>query len=546
MASNHKLLSLFIFLLIQNALMAKDYFVHPNLGNDTNSGYSKERAIKTLERASKINFLPGDRLFLASGQSYTNTIKLIDIQGTEINPIIITTISWENDTIIPALIDFKGKPYGVLIQDCSFIHISNIKLTANGYFLETEKESKMRCGILITNKNSKLMRNIMISNVTIYDVYYENYGFKRSQEEVKTANGTQKYGWGIRITNDNADNSIRDIDIKRCNISSISHTGIKLTGNSKNILNVKLKDNIIEKTGGPGIQMSEVKSVYVTKNLISHSGSTDDTRKWGRGSGLWTWGSTDVLIEKNKFLYANGPGDSAGAHIDFNCDNIVLQYNISAYNAGGFCEILGNNYNCCYRYNISINDGHRTKGVDGAFQEGKIFWLSGYQGEKKERKGPVNTYFYNNTIFSDSAIISKIAIDNTSNGILIANNIFYLKGNSKSVLGDQYKPDEESKKIAENVFFKNNLFLHKDNWPNDIGIKDIAPVFGDPIFTNEGGIDATDYIPLNLNLIKNKGIEIGLLPNDKIGFLQSFKLEKDILGNVINKTPSIGAIEPIQ
>jgi hypothetical protein len=24
------------------------------------------------------------------------------------------------------------------------------------------------------------------------------------------------------------------------------------------------------------------------------------------------------------------------AHIDYNCDNIVLQYNISAYNAGGF------------------------------------------------------------------------------------------------------------------------------------------------------------------------------------------------------------------
>ena len=76
-----------------------------------------------------------------------------------------------------------------------------------------------------------------------------------------------------------------------------------------------------------------------------------------------------------------------------------------------------------YRYNISINDGHRIKGVDGAFQEGKIFWLSGYQGNK-EPKGPVNSYFYNNTIYSDASIEAKFALDNTSNGIVIANNIF--------------------------------------------------------------------------------------------------------------------------
>ena len=43
----------------------------------------------------------------------------------------------------------------------------------------------------------------------------------------------------------------------------------------------------------------------------------DDTRKWGRGSGLWTWGSSFALISNNKFQNANGPADSAGCHIDF-------------------------------------------------------------------------------------------------------------------------------------------------------------------------------------------------------------------------------------
>ena len=121
------------------------------------------------------------------------------------------------------------------------------------------------------------------------------------------------------------------------------------------------------------MQFSGVTDGHIHHNKIDHSGSTADSRNWGRGSGLWTWSCSNIVIEHNRFENANGPGDSAGVHIDYNCNDVVIQYNLSANNAGGFCEILGNNYNCAYRYNISINDGYRVKGVNGAFQEGKIF-----------------------------------------------------------------------------------------------------------------------------------------------------------------------------
>jgi hypothetical protein len=538
-----KVLFLFLFFIGYHAI-AHDYYVHPILGSDTNSGVSIEFPLKTLSSISKIKLQPGDRILLASNQVYKNGMSLIDQNGNKDNPILITTVNWNaSESIVPAIIDFKGESHGILIQNCSYIEVSNVKLTANGFFND-DANQKMRCGLLVTNNGSSLMEHIVIENLTIYDVFYENPGFKRGKEEVKTANGTQKYGWGIRIMNNNPSGSIHDIEIKNCTIKSVSHTGIKLTGDFKTMSAVKITGNTLEKTGGPGIQMSGVKNVYVSNNIVTHSGSNDDTRKWGRGSGLWTWGSSHVLIEKNKFLYANGPGDSAGAHIDYNCDHVVLQYNISAYNAGGFCEILGNNYNCAYRYNVSINDGHRVKGVNGAFQEGKILWLSGFQGEKKKRKGPVNSYFYNNTVYSDATIVSKIAIDNSSNGILIANNIFYLEGDTKAVLGDQYKPDTVSSALAENIFFENNLFLNTNNWPKEIGITDAAPIIGNPEFVNKGGMEAKDYMPGNLNLIRNKGINIGLLPNDTVGLLQSLQMEKDILGNVIKGNPSLGAIEP--
>lgn len=335
---------------------------------------------------------------------------------------------------------------------------------------------------------------------------------------------------------------IEDIEISNSTISDVSHTGIKLTGNrTQNIRGVSIRDNELSHTGGPGIQMSGAKFVHVTRNSVTYSGSDDDGRKWGRGSGLWTWSSSTVLIEHNTFMYANGPGDSAGAHIDFNCDNIVLQYNFSAYNAGGFAEILGNNYNCAYRYNISVNDGYRVKGENGAFQEGKIFWLSGYQGSQRERKGPVNSYFYNNTIFVSEDLVAKFAIDNRSKGILIANNIFHILGKSELVSGDQYRPDTNAEGTIDEVIFENNLFNKLDNWPKLAMIQDAKPILGQVSFTNAGGLSPEDYIPTSDQYIK-LGKAIPYLPGDDFGLIYGLQPNKDFMGNEIVGKPGIGAI----
>lgn len=523
---------------------ASDYYVHPTLGNDQNDGSSRSKAIRTLAKASTLPLQPGDRILLAAGQTYHGTLRLTGRHGNEAYPIAITSASWDQEEdAVPALINFKSEPNGILLEGCSFIQVSNIRLTGNGYHSGSTQEGDMRCGVLITNHQLSPVSNITLEGLYIFDVFFENPGFRRGAEEVRTANGTQRYGWGIRVINRKPEVVMTSIRIENCEVKNVAHTGIKFTGQAQNIRQVVVSGNQVRDTGGPGIQMSEVRDVHVINNTTSHSGSNDDTRKWGRGSGLWTWGSSRVLIEKNSFLYANGPGDSAGAHIDFNCDNIILQYNLSAYNAGGFCEVLGNTYNCAYRYNVSINDGWRVKGVDGAFQEGKIFWLSGYQGQSKPRKGPVNFYFYNNTIYCDSSLTAKIAIDNTSKGILIANNIFYLKGGAQSVLGDQYKPDVKIDKPLENVVFQNNVFLNPGSWPGDMVLKDIAPRFGNPDFANEGGDKIEDYIPKNSKLLKRKGVKVGFLPGDPAGLYQPMHPGKDILGNRVKQKTSIGAIK---
>lgn len=534
----------FIFLLNTTELaFSKDYYFHPKKGDDGNTGLSEAEPFRSLIKANELDLKPGDRILLAGGEVFPGTLELKGFKGIESQPLIITSFFPETTSAAsPAKIDAKGFPNGILIQNSSFIQVQNLEISGEGYG-SSSPEGTMRVGVLILATGGGQVKGIKLEKLKISTIYFEEKGFVRGQEEVKSANGTQRYGWGIRLINQSESALIEDVQILNSSINEVSHTGIKLTGSSaQNIRRVTISGNKISKTGGPGIQMSGVKFVYVSENEVTYSGSTDDSRKWGRGSGLWTWGASNVLIEKNQFMFANGPGDSAGAHIDYNCDNIVLQYNLSAHNAGGFIEVLGNNFNCAYRYNISVNDGHREKGQNGAFQEGKTFWLSGYQGEKKERKGPVNSYFYNNTIYVSEEIVSKVAIDNRSKGILIANNIFYVLGEAKQVAGDQYLPDDQSKREVEHVFFKHNLLLSEKVWPSETIIQAEYSVVGDPGFSNPGGLKLEDYIPKNTSLVEN-GIEIPYLPGDEFGLIEGLNLPTDILGNPIEGKPGIGAIK---
>lgn len=535
------LLSCFLF---SESSWATTYYFHPKLGDDQNVGTSPLTPFQSLNKIKTLSLAAGDSILLAAGRVFMGSLELKGQRGMKGNPIVITSYDLGPPRLSHlAQINAQAHPNGILLRDCSFVEVSNLHITADGGAMPADTVSTMRCGVLVHISATGTYEGITLSGLQIEDVFFEDEGFERGKSEVRTANGTQSYGWGIRFINRVEGALLKDILVENCQITNVAHTGIKLTGRNRSITDLRIYDCKVLSAGGPGMQMSGVVRGHVARNYVSRSGSPDDSRKWGRGSGLWTWGSADVLIEKNQFLHANGPGDSAGCHIDFNCENIVVQYNYSAYNAGGFCEILGNNYNCAYRYNISFNDGHRVKGKDGAFQEGKTFWLSGFAGKKKKRTGPFNSYFYNNTIIVGKDIVSKMAIDRAAKGILIMNNIFYIQGKSQLVLGDQYRPATEGASAIEEVVFKNNLYLQPDNWPKDIMIQDEEPIIGDVGFSWSEELDFYAYLPKHSAMVKDKGLEIPRIPLDKIGLTIGLKVQYDFLGRKIVGKPDLGAIE---
>ena len=517
------------------------FFVDSINGNDNNSG-SKNEPFYSLEKINDTKLTDGSSIFLANGSMFKGSINLINNKN-----ITITNYIGRSESNDKPIIDANGLLSAILIENSSDINISNIHITGNGGNESANPhkliKTDLRAGILYIVSDNLIHKNLTIDNVDLKNIFFQDEGFERNPKEVKTPNGTQSYGWGIRILNLSDKGNLEDIVIKNSLIENISHSGIRVKGKLDNkFKNVKVFNNKLIKTGGPGMVFNSTYNLHAYGNDINFSGSPDDSRKWGRGSGLWTWGSSLGLIEKNKFQNANGPADSAGCHIDFNCTDIVVQYNLSRNNAGGFVEILGNNYNCSYRYNVSINDGHRVKGEGNNFQEGKSFWLSGFAGNGKNRIGPFNSYIYNNTVFANKDIVSKIAVDKGSKGVFVANNIFYFEGKTAMVLGDQYKPDPGGNGTIENVFFENNLFL-ENNWPKEVLIQPINSIIGDPLFQNLGGKNIIDYYPNNIDLIKDKGVRIKNIINDSIGIRIGLETERDILGNKIVNLPDMGAIE---
>ena len=444
------------------------YHFNSVTGDNSNLG-TKEKPFKSLDFLNNIKLSNGDKILLSNGSTFLNTIELINEDGIE-----ISNYDSEGNSELP-IINSKGKIAAIFIENSSKIKISNVEITADGgglnKYLHKKLKTDLRAGILYIVTDKKLHSGLDIYSVNIRDVFYEDPGYERNESEVRTPNGTKSYGWGIRILNLSEFGNLENISIKNSQFTNISHTAIRFIGKKeKQFKNLEIFDNIVLRTGGPGMVFNSTRNLFARGNDINYSGSFDDSRKWGRGSGLWTWGTSNAVISQNKFQNANGPADSAGCHIDFNCNDVIVENNLSRNNAGGFIEILGNNYNCSYRNNISINDGHRVKGKNGAFQEGKTFWLSGYIGRGQERNGPFNSYIYGNRVYVGKDITPKIAVDKASKGIYVANNVFYFENDPVMVLGDQYKPDKGGGTEIINVFFENNIF-YKNHWPKDVLIQ---------------------------------------------------------------------------
>jgi len=507
-------------------LPARTYYLDSKNGLDSGTGLSAQDAWKTLSRANAAGFQVGDTLRLKRGSRFQGSL-LVEASGSLDQPIVIEAFGRGPTPVI----DARGFLAGVHIRNGSHVVVKDLEITADGGQPLDGSGKTKRYGVYVQAQASHTIGDVTLRNLFIHDIY-PAVGSSQGGR-----NPTSYLGTAIAILGNTQLST--DFLVENCWIERTGYKAIDL----KRIEQVDVLNNHMKDIGGPAIQPGRVNALVVRGNTVDGSGSYVDTRMHGRGSGIWPWSSNRVLIEKNQFMHARGKADSCGMHIDFNCRDVVVQYNLSHDNEGGFIEILGNNFNCAYRYNISINDGARVKNQDGAHQEGKILWTSGYVGKGKTKTGPFNSYIYNNTIYVGENSRSCFSVASTTEGLLMANNIFHIMGSTENVSGDQDKRIDRQVSHIPGAMVQNNVYLHDAVLPPNLPFEDKHMWVGDAQFANAGGLKAVDYIPRNRALIEDQGNPVTLLEGDSIGLTLGLAVTLDFLGRPIKGAPDIGAIE---
>jgi len=241
----------FVFLVCTSfSLKATNYYINAAIGDDANKGTSPTNSWKTVSPVKLIQLNPGDSILFATGQSFTGMLSLIDVKGVAHHPVVVTSYLYKGNKAKPVL-DAGEELNALLIQNSSFIQVSGIEFTGvlpyqkNG----TANKAEMRCGILVEVTKDETFEHIRLNDVVVHDVYYNPKGFTRSAAEIKTANGTQSYGWGIRVINNTKTGRLRCLKILKCEVFNVSHTGIKATGNVNSIQQLEVAECKVYQTG---------------------------------------------------------------------------------------------------------------------------------------------------------------------------------------------------------------------------------------------------------------------------------------------------------
>jgi hypothetical protein len=453
--------------LISSPAGAATYYLDDIGGSDGNNGTSSNTAWQNLSKASAKTFQPGDRLLLKSGGTWTGELDL-NGDGTLANPIVVDRYG----AGAKPFIDGGGYESAVRLQGVSCWEVNNLELINNGG-TNLSGAADFRAGVLVESAFTAVRRHIYLRNLTIHDIFP----------------ATGAFGHGIYVVAEcspTVGTYYDDVRIENCQISRTGRFGVQVhqTGSTQTavtnrfIRNVIIRNNTFTNTGGSGAETGWCSDILLESNIVHNSGASVDPRQWARGSGYWPFKCTNVLVQFNQFRHARGEADSCGVHIDFGNRDVTIQYNLSLDNEGGFVEILGDCLNSIYRYNVSINDGARVKGVNGADQDGHLIWLSDYVGGGPGI-GSSNSMIYNNTVYVRPGMTNHLKIMATTVDTFIRNNIFIING--KSIYTN----------AGTNTVFQNNL------WHGNVPVG--VPTGSGSILTNPqvalpGGTNASNYL----------------------------------------------------
>ena len=539
---------IFTFCFFLEKATASVFYVNNSTGDDNNNGLSPLTPFKTIDKLNTLSFNPGDSILFKSGEEFKGMFW-VKGSGNQQNPIFLGSYGGSTKPILNG----DGYQSCILIYNDDGIVIKNLQLNNENSHLDSLGNVKQLIGFGGAANTWGSGKNVRFGIKVVTDTDSLKYFVMDSLEihhvfPTPSLSSNIHKGYGIKFetqsdTANNDYNLISNVNISNCFIHHTGHYGIWIKSIGLNNLdgfknsNITIENTLFEHTGGSGFVPNKSIDVLVESCVFNHTGSSDDSRMWERGSGMWPFDCKNVIAQHNYFMNAHGPADSYGAHIDYGNENVVFQYNYSYNNEGGFVEILGDNINCGYRYNISVNDGYREDPNNTPWdKKGKIFWVSNFCGSGSVRCPSSGSFIYNNTVFVNDSINPEIYFWPNIGDILMYNNIVYV-GSSGQVLPTLIQNNLNTLDISHNLFYDSaRIDLDTDLINNAL--------WGDPALLNPSMLGIDDP---SMYQIQSQSPVIGMGKlisgsTDPLNFLQN-NGGMDYFGNLVSSTasPNIGA-----
>lgn len=450
-------------------------------GDDAAVGTSPEQPWRTLARIVQASLQPGDRILLRAGDKFVGQL-ILQASGAPGRPLRIGSYGEGPQPLIAG----DGHVAAILIRNQQQIEISDLTITNDVAVPLPGEPAERSYGIDVLNDGGGVLSHFRFERLTIRDVLAQRIE-DRTEDDFNRVSIS-----AIRFSTSRAaagkPSFFRDIVIADNAISRSGRFGVQIghggmgggrqdahlrdpdTGFNRDIV---IRDNRFSDLGGSAVQLSGARNALIENNDFVRTGSSlVPGRMVGRGSGAWVINSRDIVAQHNRSRQVRGYKDSYGMHVDYGNLNVLYQYNYSEESEGGFIEILGNNRNVIWRYNISVNDGLREKA-------GNTIWFSPFSDGTIPSTG---IHIYNNTVFVRPGLYPDL--DLRAQDALIANNIFAVSRDA--MIGEQARIA-----LTGKLNLAGNLFAGRVN--ADFKARDSQARQGTPLFVQPGASDPLGY-----------------------------------------------------
>lgn len=391
-------------------------------GNDRESGTSPSRAWASIGRVNAALFEAGDKILFRSGCRWVGQLRPKGC-GTEGRPI---RIGRYGKGALPCISQGSEAGIVLLLLNQDQWEIEDIEIDGG----EAHPDALVS-GIQVQATDAgRVMRHIVIRNCIVRNTL----GSVKLYESSAIWVGVP--GW-------NHDNGLTtgfdDVLIENNRICNTDRNGILVwtsAGHGPNSqfrhelipsTRVIIRNNLIEDIGGDAILVLGSDYPLIEGNTVRRCCLKTGDPALGRdynpsSAAIWLHHCKGGIMQHNAVYDCHKQpwnNDGMAYDFDFNCTDCILQYNLSANNAGGFLLIMNTAVGNMARYNISENDLDHVFICVGHPDEGNMVYNNTFYNNSGKSYIVPRATFQNNIFMAEGD--AQMSVENPETGRFLAN-----------------------------------------------------------------------------------------------------------------------------